>query len=116
MMLDMSAPTSLQPTPIVALRLATSDDDAAVVRRLAALDSAPVPRGTMLLGLVDGQAVAARSLSTGAVVADPFRPTVAIVELLAMRAARLATVPARGRRQRTRDGLPGRRAAVPSGL
>lgn len=116
MMVDMAPTTSPQPTPIVTLRLASGEDDAAAVRRLAGLDSAPVPRGTMLLGLVDGEAVAARSLTTGAVVADPFRPTVAVVELLAMRAARLASAPAPGRLQRARDGLPWRHAALPSGL
>ncbi|MCW2958731.1 MAG: hypothetical protein JWP18_1534 [Solirubrobacterales bacterium] len=104
----------IQPTPIVALRPA-SDDDAATLRRLAALDSAPVPAMPALLGIVDGHAVAALSLTTGAVVADPFTPTTAVVELLALRAARLRhAVPVQGLFQRARDGLPGRRQAVPS--
>ncbi len=98
-------------TPILALRPAR-DNDLTAVARLAALDSARIPDGPLLLGLVDGELAAAMSLSTGAVVADPFRPTLALVELLTMRAARLRRgSPARGLVQRARDGLPGGRRA-----
>jgi hypothetical protein len=109
--------TSTKPaptTPIVALRTASADD-VATVRRLAALDSAPMPAPPLLLGIVDGEAVAALSLSSDAVVADPFTPTVAVVELLRLRAARLRTgAPTPSRLQRARDGLPGRRHALPT--
>ena len=57
-------------------------DDAAAIARLAALDEAPVPRGTALLGFVDGELAAARPLGSGATVADPFRRTAGLVDLL----------------------------------
>ncbi len=110
----MTSTETLTSTPIVALRTA-SPEDAPTVRRLAALDSAPVPAEPVLLGIVDGEPVAALSLTTGAAVADPFTPTVAVVELLRMRAERLRAEPAvRSLRQRARDGLPGRRHALPT--
>lgn len=74
--------------PTVALRMATPDD-AAAIARLAALDSSQVPAGPYLIGTIDGGPAAAISLSTGAVVADPFTPTAALVALLRMRAEHL---------------------------
>jgi hypothetical protein len=56
--------------------------DAAALRRLAERDSAAVPTGTILAAEVEGELVAAISLESGRVVADPFRPTAQIVELL----------------------------------
>jgi hypothetical protein len=72
----------------VELRLATADD-APVVRRLAALDAAPVLDGPVLLARHDGQAVAALSLDDGRVVADPFVRTGDAVAMLRLRAAHL---------------------------
>ncbi|MCW3017429.1 MAG: hypothetical protein JWO02_4521 [Solirubrobacterales bacterium] len=96
-------------TPIVALRPATQDD-AAAVRRVASLDSATVPVGPLLLGIIDGEVSAAVSLTTGAVVADPFKPTANVVELLVLRAARLRDAGrSQGLVQRAREGLPTRR-------
>lgn len=69
--------------------------DGPAVERLAQLDSRPTPAGRLLLAEVDGELVAARSLETGAVVADPFRPTAAIVRLLDLAAKELARSPAR---------------------
>lgn len=110
----MNSTSTVPTTPIVALRTA-SDEDAGTVRRLAALDSARVPAMPVLLGIVDGEPVAAMSLVDGAVVADPFTPTTAVVELLRLRAARLhSEAPAQSRLQRARDGLPGRRHAFPT--
>ena len=60
-----------------------SSQDAQSVLRLAALDAAPAPRGDVLLAEVDGQPVAALDRDSGAVVADPFRPTAAVVDALA---------------------------------
>jgi hypothetical protein len=65
-------------------------DDAGALARLAALDSARVPAGPLLLAEVDGVPWAAIALPSGRVIADPFRPTAALVELLARRAAQLA--------------------------
>jgi hypothetical protein len=61
--------------------------DTRTVLRLAALDAAPAPHGEVLLAEVDGQAVAALDRSSGAVVADPFRPTAAVVQALTALAA-----------------------------
>jgi hypothetical protein len=57
------------------------------VLRLAALDTAPAPHGDVLLAEVDGQPVAALDRASGAVVADPFRPTAAVVQALTALAA-----------------------------
>ncbi len=61
-------------------------DDAASLARLAALDSAEVPAGPMLIAEVEGELRAALSLRDGAALADPFVPTVALVRLLRLRA------------------------------
>jgi hypothetical protein len=75
--------------PIVSLRVA-HDDEADVVRRIAELDNSRPPAGEVLLALVDGEAVAARSLSDGRVVANPFVRTADAVALLGIRAAQLS--------------------------
>lgn len=72
----------------LALRLA-DEADACALTRLAALDSAVVPEGPLLLGLLDGRAVVALSLSTDAVIADPFTPTVDVIALVRRRAERI---------------------------
>ena len=92
--------TSQAQTAIVALRLA-GPDEAQVVRRLASLDDAPALTGQVLLALVDGEAVAALSLSDGRVVANPFLPTEAAVGLLRLRAQHLSVKRPRRRRFRT---------------
>jgi hypothetical protein len=66
-------------------------DDAAALARLAALDSQRLPLGPLLLAEIDGEPWAAIALETSRVVADPFRPTAALVDLLRGRAAQLAT-------------------------
>lgn len=101
----MTVPTN---TPIVAIRLAT-EDDAAAVTRLAALDSARVPAGQLLLGIVDGEARAAVAIATGEAIADPFHPTADVVALLRLRADRLRSAAASAvptRRRRLRSLLP----------
>ena len=65
-------------------------EDAPGLRRLAALDSRPAPRGEALLAEADGEIVAALPLDRGPAVADPFRPTADLVQMLAIRAGRLA--------------------------
>lgn len=96
--------------PTLALRLA-DDDDTRVVRRIAALDDAATLRGEVLLALVDGEAVAARSLADGRVVANPFVRTADVVKLLDIRASQLAGAPPRRPRGRGPHRLPHRPAA-----
>jgi len=64
-------------------------DDAEAVARLAVIDSAQPPPLPALLAEVEGVLWAALSLGDGSVVADPFRPTAAVVELLQARAQQL---------------------------
>ena len=106
----MSTPAP-SPTATGAIRPALTDDDA-VVARLAALDSAETPDRPLLLGIVDGTAVAALSVTTGAVVADPFAPTADIVDLLRRRAARLRGEVRSRRRFTTLRGGGGPRRAL----
>lgn len=70
-----------------------ADSDA--LRRLAQLDSAAIPHAPLLLAEQDGELRAARSLRDGAVIADPFHATEALVVLLEVQAAQLAS-PAHG--------------------
>jgi hypothetical protein len=72
----------------LALRVADTDD-AVALRRLAALDDSAPLEGPVMLALVDGQAVAALSLSDDRIVANPFLPTADAVALLGMRVAQL---------------------------
>lgn len=65
-------------------------DDAAALRRLAALDSQPVPPGRLLVAEVAGELWAALSVTAEArAIADPFRHTAELVALLHERADRL---------------------------
>jgi hypothetical protein len=75
--------------PSVLIRAARGSDGPAIAR-LAVLDSATVPAGELLVAEADGALVAARSLSTGAVIADPFRPTADVLALLELRARALS--------------------------
>jgi hypothetical protein len=76
------------------LRYATPAD-AEALERLAQLDSAHTPEGTVLTAAVDGDLWAAVSVEYGDAVADPFRPTGELVSLLHERARQM-------RRQRPR--------------
>lgn len=78
----------------VTLRLASHGDGAAL-DRLAQLDSGPLPPGPHLLGERDGRIEAAISLATGALVADPFRRTAELCELLRCHAGELRVLPQR---------------------
>ena len=71
------------------IRHATTADEFAV-RRLAVLDSSSPPTGEILLAEMDHELWAALSLDTGAIVADPFRPSRDLVDLLRLRADGLA--------------------------
>jgi hypothetical protein len=82
----MAALSNLAPT--VVIRAARGSDGPAL-RRLAELDSRPVPAGEVLIAETGDEVVAALSVETGARVADPFRRTADVVDLLAYRARRL---------------------------
>ena len=69
----------------ITIRHAVADDMKALVR-LAALDSRRVPSGELFVAEVDGRLLAATSIDTGAVIADPFEHTAQIVELLQIQA------------------------------
>ena len=74
---------------VISIRTATTEDTSAL-NRLAALDSAPVPAGTVLIAEVNGRPEAALSVADHAVVADPFEPTAQLVDLLRVHALHLA--------------------------
>jgi hypothetical protein len=63
------------------IRRADSSDTGALVR-LAALDSASPPTGDALLAEVGGELWAAVEIDSGTAIADPFRPSGEIVDLL----------------------------------
>jgi hypothetical protein len=75
-------------TDTISIRLATPDD-AVALARLAALDSAAVPSGSVLLGERDGRLEAALGLDDGAAIADPFVASGDVVALLRLRAGGL---------------------------
>jgi len=68
----------------ITIRHSTNEDGLAVLR-LALLDDRPVPKGDALLAFVDGELAAARALH-GKAVADPFRRTKELLEMLDLRA------------------------------
>jgi hypothetical protein len=77
-----------------------SPADAAGLARVAERDSAPLPPGPHLVAVRDGRIDAAISLATGALVADPFRHTEDLCELLRVHAARRSVSrPARPRQR-----------------
>ena len=73
----------------ISIRPATQADRTAIIR-LAALDSRPAPLQAALVADLDGEIVAARSLTGPCGIADPFRPTADIRELLELRARQAA--------------------------
>jgi hypothetical protein len=62
--------------------------DRTMLDRLAARDSALLPDDDFLIALVGDEIWAAIGLCTGTLVADPFRPSGGVAELLRMRAER----------------------------
>lgn len=88
--------------------------DTGAIARLAALDSAGVPAGPLLLGLVDDEPWAVLALQDGTAVADPFNRSGEIVSLLRERARLLGYEPApnpRRIRRRRRTDMSGRPSA-----
>jgi hypothetical protein len=76
-------------TSHIAIRLATEADSSHLIQ-LAALDSAVAPRGPVLVADLDGDIVAAHSLTRHRSIADPFRRTAHARELLELRASQAA--------------------------
>jgi hypothetical protein len=70
-------------------RLDSNSSDREALDRLAGLDSADRPRGEVLGAELDGRLIAAISVSTGAVVADPFTRTDEARAQLELRASQL---------------------------
>jgi hypothetical protein len=94
----------------IAIRPNRPEDDLALAR-LAELDSS-VPAAPMLVVEVDGQLLAALSLRDRSAIADPFRRTAPLVDLLAARAEQLLTQPT-SVRARVRLGRLIRRPKAP---
>jgi hypothetical protein len=78
--------TAITTAPSVLIRAARGSDGSAL-ERLAALDSAQVPAGSLLVAEADGRLVAAIASGTGDAIADPFLPTADVIALLELRAA-----------------------------
>ncbi len=76
-------------SPAVTIRWASAAD-AHGVEILAELDEAPVPPGPLLLAFVGGELWVALSLSTGASLCDPFRPSAEVAALVKERARQLS--------------------------
>ena len=79
--------------------------DAGALARLAALDSASPPTGEALLAEVDDELWAAVEIESGTAIADPFRPSGDLVELVRLRAS-LAGGPERVQRRALARLLP----------
>lgn len=77
-------------------------DDTPVLLRLAALDSHAALNGPVLLAEMEGELLAAIAIDNGATIADPFRATADLVELLRRRVAQLSAEPPSPRRRLAR--------------
>jgi hypothetical protein len=81
----------------IAVRI-LGEADRPALARLAGRDSAEVPTGEVLGAQVGSTLVAALSLTSGAAIADPFRPSGSALELLRLRARQIGA-PRRGLRR-----------------
>jgi hypothetical protein len=82
------AETRRDPYDEVTVRGARSGDGPALAR-LSQLDGHRLEAGPALVAEVGGRPLAARSLTNGAAISDPFQPTAHLVELLELRSAHL---------------------------
>lgn len=87
----------MNPIESITLRYA-SDEDRARVDRLAAVDSSDRLHGQVLLAEVGGELWAALETASGRAVADPFRTSAQVVDLLRLHGRRRPSA-------RTRLGL-----------
>jgi hypothetical protein len=83
-------PPRLDGDAVISLRLAASDDNAAL-EQLAELSERVKAPGPWLVAEVDGQLWAALPLAGGEPLADPFRPTAELRALLSLRAKQLGS-------------------------
>jgi hypothetical protein len=95
-------------TPLVAsdeitIRLSRPEDRAAILR-LAELDGRRPPSGESILAIVGGELRAALPLGGKTAIADPFRQTTELVELLRVRDAALHEI-AKGARRALRPRI-----------
>lgn len=95
----------------VTVRMADREDVRAL-RRLAELDSAIAPTGPVVVAQTGGEILAAIPVAGGPAIADPFRRTAALVEMLELRARQLRPQLPPGARS-ARPRLTGRLAAAP---
>jgi hypothetical protein len=93
-MSSLMSTTSPHTEPVLMRRAAIAD--AVRIRELARLDDKRLPAGPFLVADLADETVAAISLSTGTVVADPFRLTADAVAMLRLRAAQVGTASALG--------------------
>lgn len=91
----------------ITIRTSTAAD-AVALARLAALDSAEMPSGRLLLAEVDGSLRAVLPLDGGRSISDPFAESAHVLELLAAHAQALPHV------NRPRRRLRGRGRLVPA--
>jgi hypothetical protein len=83
------------------------DGDEPVLRRLAQLDSGRVPSAPALGAEIDGRLIAAISIDSGELVADPFARSAEASDLLRLRRSQLNGLPRKRRfRRRARAALP----------
>jgi hypothetical protein len=82
------------------------EDDHDALRRLAQVDSAPVPPAPLLGISSNGRLLAARSLATGESIADPWVRTSGLTALLEERASNHGGKRRRWWRRRSRGTLP----------
>ncbi|HYI36457.1 MAG TPA: hypothetical protein VEX39_07625 [Thermoleophilaceae bacterium] len=93
-------------TPDVTVRLARSSDTRQLFS-LAALDSASLPQGELVVAESEGRIVAALPVAGGPAIADPFHRTAALVQMLELRAQQLRA---------TSDVAPGAAARIMAAL
>ena len=95
-----------RPLEDLSIRLLSEADNAAL-DRVAGRDSSTRPLGEVLGAEFDGELIAAISITTGEIVADPFVRTDAARSLLVLRAAQLRETRAHNGHGRRRHGLRG---------
>ena len=98
------------PDPVL-VRRATAADQAGIAT-LARLDDKRLPQGPFLVAELNGAPVAALSLSSGTIVADPFRRTGDAADLLRLRATQLAEQARRAQAREQRRTAPAVAAAA----
>lgn len=100
-------------SPEVRIRWATPED-ATRIDLLAQLDEAPIPPAPVLLGFVGDELWAAVSLSTGELVAEPFRASAEVAQLVLERGSQLTASEGSGlagaQAGRVRRPMPRRRS------